>query len=113
MMLLFRAAGVDMETLSQQGIGPVVWKAEYEYHGELKYGDRLRIRTSVTIPKPTRGIFDHIIEHADTGQFICQARHYGLWMNRVKRRPHAFPDEVVARLVNDCCDEQDIIMSNI
>jgi len=100
MMHLFRAAGVDLETLSQQGIGPVVWKAEYEYHGELKYGDRLRIRTTVTIPKPTRGIFDHIIEHADTGQLICQARHYGLWMNRIKRRPYAFSEDVVARLVS-------------
>ena len=101
MMHLFRAAGVDLETLSQQGIGPVVWKAEYEYLGELKYGDRLRIRTTVTIPKPTRGIFNHLIEHAETGQLICQARHYGLWMNRIKRRPHAFPADVIEKIVKE------------
>ncbi|WP_394713876.1 acyl-CoA thioesterase [uncultured Desulfuromonas sp.] len=66
-----------------------------------KYGDRLRIRTTVSIPKPTRGIFNHLIENAETGQIICQARHYGLWMNRVKRRPHPFPDEVVMLLSSE------------
>ena len=99
-MRIFAAAGIDLNTISSDGIGPVTYKAEYEYLAELKYGDTIEVETVVTFPKMTRAVFDHVIRKSQSDEVVCRARTYGLWVNHRTKKPHRMPAETIARMQN-------------
>ena len=98
-MHMFDSSGIDLHEMSKQGIGPITHKAEYEYKGELKYGDRVKIISSVKFPKKTRAIMEHSIYNATTGELACRAVTYGIWINLKTKRLHKLPDEILEKML--------------
>ena len=99
MMHMFRTSGIDINGMASQKIGPVIYKAEYEYKGELTYGDTARVTSTVTFPRKTRALCEHVIENGETGEIVCRARSYGTWINLETKRLHRFPDSVRERML--------------
>lgn len=97
-MRIFSSSGIDLTTISSSGIGPVTYKAEYEYLSELKYGDTIVVETIVTFPKKTRAIFDHSIRKESTGEVVCRVRTHGLWVNHKTQKIYRMPEEIIERI---------------
>ncbi|MCB9760409.1 MAG: YbgC/FadM family acyl-CoA thioesterase [Alphaproteobacteria bacterium] len=45
----------------EQGVGFVVYKAELRFKEGMRFGDRLEVRTRVTVPSEYRAVFDQSI----------------------------------------------------
>ena len=100
MMNMFKKTGHNMHEMATKGIGPVTYKAEYEYIGELLYGDLAKVTSVASFPKNTRAIFEHVIENAETGKVVCKACTYGIWINLESKKLHRFPDSILEKMLS-------------
>lgn len=98
-MRMFDHSGIDLKALAKSGIGPVIYKAEYEYHSDLRYGDTVKIGSIVSFPKKTRAIFEHTLMNETTGAIVCKAKSIGLWIDMQTRKTHRFSDDILAKML--------------
>ena len=98
-MRMFDHSGIDLSGLAKSGIGPVIYKAEYEYHSDLKYGDTVKISSTVSFPKKTRAIFEHTLVNETTGAVVCKAQSVGLWIDMKTKKTHRFSDEILEKML--------------
>nr|WP_318838122.1 thioesterase family protein [Leptospira yasudae] len=97
-MKAFVNSGVDLEKMKREGIGPIVYKAEYEYLGDLKYPDTVIVRTRVEFIKKTRAVFHQELERESDGKLVSRVRSYGMWINFETKKPAFLPAEVIERM---------------
>jgi acyl-CoA thioester hydrolase len=98
-MRMFDHSGIDLRPLAKSGIGPVIYKAEYEYHSDLRYGDTVKISSTVSFPKKTRAIFEHTLTNETTGTVVCKAKSTGLWIDMKTRKTHRFSDDILEKML--------------
>ncbi|RHX92558.1 acyl-CoA thioesterase [Leptospira stimsonii] len=99
-MKAFISSGIDMEKTKQSGIGPIVYKAEYEYLSDLKYPDTVIVKTRVEFIKRTRAIFHQQLIRESDGKIVSKVRSYGMWINFETKKPAFLPLEVLEKMGN-------------
>ncbi|AOP35426.1 acyl-CoA thioester hydrolase [Leptospira tipperaryensis] len=97
-MKAFISSGVDLQSMKETGIGPIVYKAEYEYLSDLKYPDTVIVRTRVEFIKRTRAIFHQQLERESDGKIVSKVRSYGMWINFETKKPAFLPAEVLEKM---------------
>lgn len=97
-MKAFVTSGVDLEKMKREGIGPIVYKAEYEYLGDLKYPDTVIVKTKVEFIKKTRAIFHQELYRESDEKLVCRVRSYGMWINFDTKKPAFLPAQVLNQM---------------
>ncbi|PJZ58682.1 acyl-CoA thioesterase [Leptospira barantonii] len=97
-MKAFVTSGVDLEKMKQEGIGPIVYKAEYEYLGDLKYPDTVIVKTKVEFIKKTRAIFHQELYRESDEKLVSRVRSYGMWINFETKKPAFLPAQVLEQM---------------
>ncbi|MCR9141786.1 MAG: acyl-CoA thioesterase [bacterium] len=91
----FEQAGLKIDELREQGIGPVIYKAELDYRRELKHPDSITVTTWVAEHRRSRAVLAQQIESDRTGDVVCTARFHGIFMELAAGRPMPFPPELL------------------
>ncbi|TGK33359.1 acyl-CoA thioesterase [Leptospira gomenensis] len=97
-MSAFVESGVDLDTMKQNGIGPIVYKAEYEYLSDLKYPDQVIVKTKVEFIKRTRAVFIQELRRESDDSVVCRVKSYGMWINFFTKKPAFLPEEVLQKM---------------
>ncbi|MDV6235550.1 acyl-CoA thioesterase [Leptospira ellisii] len=97
-MSAFVESGVDLDAMKQSGIGPIVYKAEYEYVSDLKYPDNVIVKTKVEFIKRTRAVFIQELQRESDGAVVCRVKSYGMWIHFLSKKPAFLPTQVLASM---------------
>ncbi|MEM9366751.1 MAG: thioesterase family protein [Planctomycetota bacterium] len=103
-MQIFAAGGMNVSESGAHGIGAITRRAEYDYLGQLRYGDHFRVDSMIEFPKPTRIVFRHAIYDRSNDACVCRCVAYGLWMDFRTGRPYRLSDEQMSRIRNSEID---------
>jgi|GEM_PF-2285465 len=98
---VFACGGVEALSSDKEPIAPVVRRAEYDYLGELRYGDAFRIESTIVFSKPTRGVLNHSVIRKSDGECVCRCVSHGFWMNLDTNRPHRLSEKEIAVFLDD------------
>lgn len=98
-MQIFAIGGMDVSRAGSDTIGAVARRAEYDYLGQLRYGDRFRVESTIEFPKPTRAVLRHSIYLVDDDSCVCRCTSYGLWMDFRTGRPHKLSEDRMLRIL--------------
>lgn len=99
-MCIFARGGMDVAAAGASGIGAVTRRAEYEYLGQLRYGDEYIVESTIQFTKPTRIVFRHEVQRRADNECVCRCTAYGLWMDFRTGRPHKLSDDRMQRILN-------------
>ncbi len=97
-MNAFISSGVNLEIMKESGIGPIVYKAEYQYLSDLKYPDTVIIRTNIEFIKKTRAIFYQELARESDGTIVSRVTSYGMWINFSTKKPVLLPIDVLNKM---------------
>lgn len=82
----------DFKKLRDQGIGPVIYKAEIDYHKELFHPDSVHVLTWIDESvSRTRMIIAQRIYSINRKELISSAKFYVIFMDIHKRKPVQLP----------------------
>jgi acyl-CoA thioester hydrolase len=66
--------GTSYADIEKQGVALAVVDASLRYHAAARYGDRIRVRTTLADARSRSVTFDYLIENAETGAKLVSAR---------------------------------------
>ena len=66
--------GTSYADIEKQGVALAVVDASLRYHAAARYGDRIRVRTTLADARSRSVTFDYVIENAETGAKLVSAR---------------------------------------
>ncbi|MEM1070670.1 MAG: acyl-CoA thioesterase [Planctomycetota bacterium] len=92
-MRIFAAGGINVSDSGASGIGAITRRAEYDYLGQLRYGDHFRVESTIEFTKPTRIVFRHSIYMNEADTCVCRCVAYGLWLDFRTQRPHRLTEK--------------------
>ncbi|MEL7500140.1 MAG: thioesterase family protein [Planctomycetota bacterium] len=99
-MQIFDLGGMNISKVGNNAIGAITRRAEYQYLGQLVYGDQFRVESTIEFTKPTRINFRHEIFEVDSNRCVCKCSVSGLWMDFRTGRPHRLDEDQMMRMLN-------------
>ena len=98
-MQIFAAGGMDVSKAGINAIGAITRRAEYDYLGQLRYGDRFRVESTIEFTKPTRIVFRHDVYQTDDNVCVCKCVAFGNWMDFRTGRPHKLGEDQMLKIL--------------
>lgn len=92
---MFTRAGMDLARMRIDGIGPVLYRVEFDYIRELKHPDEVVIRSWMEPPHENRAVINQELLRSSDGKTVCRARIYGMFFDFSTRKPVAIPSDVL------------------
>lgn len=94
------ATGLDIDSLQEQGIGPVVYRAEIDYFAPMTFRDELVIATVYERGEKGRLAFRHDLFSKSSRRLLLRSLVHGLFMDLKRMRPYRFSDEQLERIMS-------------
>jgi len=92
---MFTRAGMDLARMRIDGIGPVLYRVEFDYLRELKHPDEAVIRSWMEQVDECRGIIYQELSRASDGKSVCRAKIFGMFYDFRARQAIPFPADVL------------------
>lgn len=93
------ATGLDIDSLQEQGIGPVVYRAEIDYYAPMAFRDEVVIATVYERGEKGRLAFRHDLFSKSSRRLLLRSFVHGLFMDLKRMRPYRFSDEIMERIM--------------
>jgi YbgC/YbaW family acyl-CoA thioester hydrolase len=94
----FIQSGFDLDSLREKGIGPLIYKAEFQYFHKICFPDELVITTVYEKTAKNRFRFVHEMYSKSDRRLLLSAFVYGFFMDLKRKRPYQFDEEEVVKL---------------
>lgn len=85
--------GLDLHSLQEKGVGPVVYKAELKYFDSMTFPDDLIIVTVYLKAEKNRLAFKHDVYSKSSRKLLLTSLVHGLFMDLKRKRPYQFTEE--------------------
>lgn len=95
-----RDRGADYAALERSGTVLAVAEASLRYHASARYGDVVRVETTLSDLRSRMIAFDYLIVHAETGARLATAHTTLVSIDRAGR-PSRLPEETRELLARD------------
>ncbi len=92
---MFMKSGMDFDLMRSDGIGPVLYRAEFDYLRELKHPDEAVIRSWMEPPKDNRAVIHQELLRRSDGKLVCKAKMHGMFFDFKNRKPFPIPDYIL------------------
>lgn len=91
-------AGMDINRMIKDGIGPIIYHAEFDYLRELKHPDEAIVHTWIESWNIDKAVIQQELIRKSDYKIVCKAKVYGMLFNFSKRKPEPVPDNILKKL---------------
>lgn len=92
---MFTKGGLDFDRIRREGVGPVLYRAEFDYIRELKHPEEAVIRSWMEAPHDNKAVIHQELYRKSDGKLVCRANLYGMFFNFKTRKSFPIPEDII------------------